>query len=441
VRINPYELHIKDAEYYDVVYAGGKAKRDKWHWSAKMFGNSDSMLGTLPHSHHRLRRAALNPYFSKQSVANLEPTIKGVVEKLCNRFEQAKASGEPINLGYAYAALAMDVITEYSFSKSYGCVDDPGFAHQWPDIVDGISRQSHINQQFGWLLPAMKMLPLWMVKATNPDMMQLIYFQDVRAPSLSLSPQLTTLQDMEKSISKIIDGRTDTKQSSNPTIFHELLNSDLPAEEKTLTRLRDEGQTVVAAGQVTTAHHLKTMSYHILANPSILSKLQAELKQAMPDPSVLAPQSKLENLPYFRAVVLEGFRKSYGVVHRLQRISPDQQLQYKDWVIPAGTPVGMTSVFMHDDPERFPEPEKFKPERWLNGGERMEKYLVNFSKGSRQCMGMNLAYAEIYLTLAAVFRRFELELFETTQEDAEVKHDYFNPQPAIDSKGIRVVVK
>jgi hypothetical protein len=145
-----------------------------------MFGNSDSMLGTLPHAHHRLRRAALNPYFSKQSVANLEPTIKGVVEKLCNRFEQAKASGEPVNLGYAYAALAMDVITEYSFSKSYGCVDDPGFAHQWPDIVDGISRQSHINQQFGWLLPAMKMLPLWMVKATNPDMMQLIYFQDVR---------------------------------------------------------------------------------------------------------------------------------------------------------------------------------------------------------------------------------------------------------------------
>ena len=243
-------------------------------------------------------------------------------------------------------------------------------------------------------------------------------------------------------ISKLIDGRTDTKQSANTTIFEELLNSDLPPHEKTMQRLADEGQTVVGAGQVTTAHYLKMTSFHLIANPDILAKLKAELADAMPDPNVLAPQSKLEQLPYLKAVVLEGFRKSYGVTHRLQRISPEAPLQFQDWVIPPGTPVGMTAIFMHDNPEKFPDPYAFRPERWMEkGGDRLEKYLCNFSKGTRQCLGMNLAYAEIYLTLAAVFRRFDFEFFETTRVDADVAHDFFNPQPKKGSKGVRVIVQ
>ena len=85
--------------------------------------------------------------------------IVKVVENVCRRFREARETGEPVNLGYAYAALTMDVITEYSFSKSYGCVDAPDFMHQWPDIIDAVSEATHINQQFGWLLPMMKMFP------------------------------------------------------------------------------------------------------------------------------------------------------------------------------------------------------------------------------------------------------------------------------------------
>ena len=104
----------------------------------------------------------------------------------------------------------------------------------------------------------------------------------------------------------------------------------------------------------------------------------------------------------------------------------------------------MTSIFIHDNPTIFPEPKEFRPERWLKGDstkERLDKYLVNFSKGTRACLGINLAHAEIYLTLAAVFRRFDLELFETTREDVDTAHDFFNPSARLDSKGVRVLVK
>jgi cytochrome P450 len=242
----------------------------------------------------------------------------------------------------------------------------------------------------------------------------------------------------------VVDGKYDSYQkSTHPTVFKELLDSGLPPEEITIQRLSEEAQAVVAAGQVTTAHFLKMTSFHVLANPEILRKLKEELKSAMSSDGSLPSLSRLEQLPYLSAVISEGFRKSYGVTQRLPRVSPDAPLIYKDWVIPAGTPVGMTSIFMHDNPQYFPNPEVFDPDRWLKADSerRLGKYLVNFSKGTRSCLGMNLAKAEIFLIMAAVFHRFDMELFETDRSDVEIVHDYFNPSPKNDSKGVRVIIK
>lgn len=49
----------------------------------------------------------------------------------------------------------------------------------------------------------------------------------------------------------------------------------------------------------------------------------------------------------------------------------------------------MTSVMMHNSPTHFPDPKTFDPERWLQpDSARLRKYIVAFSKGSRQCLGM-----------------------------------------------------
>ena len=103
--------------------------------------------------------------------------------------------------------------------------------------------------------------------------------------------------------------------------------------------------------------------------------------------------------------------------------------------------MGIASVLMHNNLENFPNPKEFQPERWLEAGDRLEKYLVNFSKGTRQCLGSNPARTEIYLTLAAIFRRFDFDFFETTRADIDVYHDFLNPQAKQGTKGVRVIVK
>ena len=179
VRINPYELHISDPDYYDTIYAGPSKRREKWAWSCGIFGNTSSHFGTIDHAHHRLRRAPLAPFFSKRSVLKLEPLITASIEKLCGRLNEFRQTKEPVNLRYAFNAMNLDIITDYSFGKSFNCLEQDDFACVWADIVDSVSRQTQINKQFPFMLRLMRSLPIWVVQKLNPDMMTLINFQIV----------------------------------------------------------------------------------------------------------------------------------------------------------------------------------------------------------------------------------------------------------------------
>jgi len=259
---------------------------------------------------------------------------------------------------------------------------------------------------------------------------------------------------MVSEIRTIIEEEEDKnyKISSHPTIFHEILSSDLPLSEKKLDRLWQEGQTIVGAGTETTAWTMSVIVYHVLSNPAIKKRLLQELNNVMKDGNV--PCIQLEKIPYFAAIVSEGLRLSYGVTTRLQRVSPDQVLPYKNWQIPPGvrfspsasntstntsqTPVGMTTVLQHHDPSIFPDPTTFNPERWLENP-HLSRYLVSFCKGSRGCLGINLAYAEIYMCLASIFVAFpEMRLWETTVEDVVIQADNYMPKAS--GRGVTVML-
>ncbi|ETN44452.1 uncharacterized protein HMPREF1541_10633, partial [Cyphellophora europaea CBS 101466] len=71
----------------------------------------------------------------------------------------------------------------------------------------------------------------------------------------------------------------------------------------------------------------------------------------------------------------------------------------------------------------------------------LERYFVRFSKGTRSCLGINLAHAELFIAMAAVFRNFEFKLYQTEPSDVKLAHDFFLPSPRLDSKGVRVLMK
>ena len=274
---------------------------------------------------------------------------------------------------------------------------------------------------------------------------------------------LSTAQTIGKEIAQTQAQPQSTDQSlTHPVIFHDILQSKLPESDKTSSHLIGEAMVIMSAGTLTSSWVLSVATYHLIASPRILTKLKAELKSVMTDPDTVVPIEVLENLPYLVAVVKEALRLGDGVATRLQRVSPEKPMLFidrfgsgKEYLIPPQTPVGMTSFHIHHDESIFPDARSFIPERWIeNPG--LSRFLVSFSKGTRNCLGINLAYAEIYLCLAAIFRRFGsggkdgvreegdegvLELFETGLKDVETAADFFVPVPVKGSQGIRIKVK
>lgn len=158
------------------------------------------------------------------------------------------------------------------------------------------------------------------------------------------------------------------------------------------------GALVYTAAIETTSNAMKTITYHVLRHPTIHTNLQKELDSAfpsLPESPVAFELKALEALPYLTACIWEGLRLSFGVASRLPRIVPPGEglvvegRNGKKFVLPPGTQVGMSAYDIHLDESIWGEDVfTFRPERWLGREKQLEKYLVSFSKGSRQCLGM-----------------------------------------------------
>lgn len=201
-------------------------------------------------------------------------------------------------------------------------------------------------------------------------------------------------QDLRGKISNIIRHNEKSEvKSEHPTIFDELLKSNLPPPERTVRRLGSEAQQMIGAGVETVAWALTTTVFHLLDNPELLRKLHAELEKAIPDPARMPDSVALEKLPYLAACVKEGVRLSIGVSVRLPRVSPNKPIKYKEYTIPPGTPVSMTTLDVLRDEQIYPDSTSFVPERWLENpktkyGDSLGRYFVPFGKGPRMCLGL-----------------------------------------------------
>ncbi|KAK5949832.1 hypothetical protein OHC33_009221 [Knufia fluminis] len=428
VRTGPDELHIRDSSFYDELYISGNKGRDKWDRVAGYSGPPETAVSTVGHTHHRIRRASLNPFFSRQNIRHHEPAIKDRLSRLFSRLRECQANGEVVRMDCAYMALTMDIVSSFAFGSNPSHLSRSDFNVAWHNaMVEPLKGQPYLKQfpYLQALFPLMVALPEAVLNRINPEMSNL----------------MTWMRGMRKDISRTIE-INEKGERVDGTIFQAILDSDVPASEKTLTRLEGEGSVVLAAGSETTARCLSVVTFYIMYDRAILRKLRNELGGLRPEADGFFALGQLETLPYLTACIKEGLRLT-GVVGRLPRIS-HEPVQYKDWVIPPGTPVSMANYHTHHDPDNFPSPLEYRPERWIEAsqdGLKLDKYLVAFGRGTRSCIGMNLAWTELYLTLAHVVTKFDFEVYDTTIErDIRTDRDYFVTFPREDSMGIRMKV-
>jgi cytochrome P450 len=170
---------------------------------------------------------------------------------------------------------------------------------------------------------------------------------------------------------------------------------DEAGQPMTDTELKDELLTLLAAGHETTAIGMAWTLHHLHHQPEVLQKLLAELAPLgpVPDPEALA------RLPYLGAVCDEALRINpvVSVVGRLT-LAP---FTLRGRELPAGTGIMAAICAVHFNPELYPEPLRFRPERFLERKYSPFEYLP-FGGGARRCIGAAFAQYEMRIVLGTL---------------------------------------
>lgn len=165
----------------------------------------------------------------------------------------------------------------------------------------------------------------------------------------------------------------------------------------------DELVTLLQAGYETTAASIAWAFHLVHRHPTVLARLRDELAPLgpAPDPAALAQH------PYLDAVCNESLRLYPLVIAVARRlVKPFELLGHE---LPPGTIVGAGVHLAHRREEAFPEPDRFRPERFFERKPSQFEFLP-FGGGTRRCIGAALAHYELKLILGTVIATQRLQL-------------------------------
>ncbi|KAI0277356.1 putative cytochrome P450 [Russula aff. rugulosa BPL654] len=400
IRIAPNELHFAKPTAYDEIY-NSQNKWDKDYKFYRSFNTDEAFFTQTEYLESKHRRALFSNMFSRRAISDIQHLIRDQLDRFCDLLKEQNAAGKSSNLYLGFQCFAADVITNFLFAT---CFDQLSFPDFQGDIVKGVDMSLPVIT-----LGMFSAVFTWVVYYFPPSILMLL------APSLK--GLVVFRRALESQVKKVLQNPELLDDAPHRVIYNELLNPEtnkgLPPP--TVSRLCHDAQTLFAAGSHTTGTTLMTGTFYVLRNPEAQQRLVDELHTVWPVLDQAPSYEQLEKLPFLvnaficqiyefalrmeqTAVIKEALRISTAVPAGLPRIVPHLQ-----------TIVSQSPLFLSFSEEIFARPHEFLPDRWLQPESKsLENYLVVFSKGPRSCLGINLAYWELYLAFAYLFRRFDL---------------------------------
>ncbi|KAJ5724796.1 cytochrome P450 46A1 [Penicillium malachiteum] len=198
-------------------------------------------------------------------------------------------------------------------------------------------------------------------------------------------------------------------EESTPKIFEILAKQREPDGSYTFSskELCDNYVAFLVAGGDPTAHTMSFFVYEVLRRQDILAKLRAELDVNIPS-DVAVPSLDQADLPYLNMILKETLRYSSTGFGTFRTCPFDTEME--GVVLPANTTLALWNPAVHRDPTLWDNPDTFDPERWRTGQSKIKGSYFPFSYGPRNCLGQGLSMLVMRLTLATLFRRYDLIL-------------------------------
>ncbi|XP_027383512.1 cytochrome P450 3A24-like isoform X2 [Bos indicus x Bos taurus] len=332
------------------------------------------------------------------------PIIGKYGDVLVRNLRKEAEKGTSVDMKEVFGAYSMDVITSTSF---------------------GVNIDSLGNPQDPFVENAKKLLRFDIL---DPFLLSVVLFPFLipifEVLNISIFPK-SAVNFLTTSVKKIKESRLKDTQKPRVDFLQLMINSQNSKETDNHKALSDQelmAQSIIFifGGYETTSTSLSFIIYELATHPDVQQKLHEEIDATFPNK---APPTYdvLAQMEYLDMVVNETLRM-FPIAVRLERFCK-KDVEIHGVSIPKGTTVTVPISVLHRDPQLWPEPEEFRPERFSKKNkDSINPYVyLPFGTGPRNCIGMRFAIMNMKLAVVRVLQNFSFKPCKETQIPLKIK--------------------
>ncbi|KAK5155224.1 hypothetical protein LTS14_006179 [Recurvomyces mirabilis] len=337
---------------------------------------------------HNRQRRLLSHAFSEKALREQESLIQMHISKLIEQLESRSPSGN-VDLVSWLNFLTFDLVGDMCFGENFGCLDK-GEYDPFVRAIQGMATELTYTQMYKY----------W-------------HLDGLRRYVVSKKSVGKRMENVKRAMMAV--GRRMQRETTRKDFMHYIMAAN---DEKGMSpqEIHVNALSLNIAGSESSATALCGIIFLLLTNPACYNRLVEEIRGAYDseeDITIL----KSHDLSYMDAVISESLRLYPPVAITMPRRTPVGGETIDDISVPADMTVGVHHYSTYRHPDNFHQPEQFLPERWLAAMRTSPPFqndrrecVQPFSFGPRNCLGKNLARAEIRLTLSRLLWRFDVRL-------------------------------
>ncbi|KAK4183166.1 cytochrome P450 [Podospora australis] len=416
IRIAPNTVLFRDAQAYSEIYGmKSNVRRSPFYTAFQRNKHEKTTLNTIDIAEHAAKRKLLNLAFTDKTTRAASEFMTRHVDRW-NELLLCSDSGSewtaPVDMSEKLDTLVFDIMGDLCFGRSFDIKE--------PDPQNPLRQVPHnIAEYMKFYYPMCRSpflsLLLWLKPRGLDAFFELVTPPAVQEYNKFVHENITSriaLHAAEQSIPEA-ERRQD--------IFYFLAGATDPDTGKPVYKendLRAESSLLIIAGSDTTSVSLSGIFFYLTANPRCLDKLTAEIRSTFSRAEDIVHSSQLLGCQYLRACVDEGMRLTPSGPCELPREVLEGGILIKGEYYPPGTIVATVPWVNSRNQEVYgPDAEVFRPERWIveeaHGVTKEEVKRARdgfhpFLSGPGNCVGKNVAMAEMLITLARTLHRLDV---------------------------------
>ncbi|CAH1271969.1 CYP3A4 [Branchiostoma lanceolatum] len=372
-------------------------------------GLPDETLIFATFSDHKRRRGILSPAFTAGKVKLVVPLVNRCVDFLMENLEKLLVEETTFDAKRVFSYLTLDVMASTAFGVEVNSQKDPQHAFVQNarkvdlSVVGGMKPSLIIAAILSVIVP-MDVLEKWGLTVCPADAVS--FFHSILETILAMrTEQLPEERRMD--LLELMRAAREEHCLDLPEEFEKSLSAD---------EVTTDAISFFLAGYDTIAGLLGTTAVNLARYPHIQDKLLQEVAAVTREKDDVQRED-VQKLEYMEMFLNETLRMDSGA--RFPRLCTQDTEISPGLTVPAGIEVIIDSDSLHIDPEYWPEPETFIPERFTKEEcDKREPFtFIPFGQGPRMCIGMHLALMATKITVARILQKYRFVACPGTPKD------------------------